>query len=297
VTSELEIRDYRPTDAGACVDVFSAAVPWSLLDVPAWEHMQASTPDTARLAQWVAVRDGRVLGFAFAFLSWWTTRPGAASCDVFVHPDEARRGVGGALAELVERHLAEIGATFVRLQVEERHLPFALARGFTDASRKRISAIDPRAVEGRPDPRVAPYSALVERRRELYELDLATTRDMPNEGEFDMSFERWEQDVWLDPVLSLEGSFAAVVDGRIAAATNLRLNGTRAGNAFTGTLREYRRRGLAVAVKTAALLWAAEHGVERVHTFNDETNAPMLRVNEKLGFRPWIVAVDVEREV
>src|SRR5262245_34010138 len=73
VSSDLEIRDYRPTDAGACVDVFHDAVPWSLLDVPAWEHMQASTPDTARVAQWVAVRDGHVLGFAFAFLTWWTT--------------------------------------------------------------------------------------------------------------------------------------------------------------------------------------------------------------------------------
>jgi RimJ/RimL family protein N-acetyltransferase len=118
---------------------------------------------------------------------------------------------------------------------------------------------------------------------------------MPNEGEFEMPFERWERDVWDDPLLALDGSFAAVVDGRPVAATTLRVSGRRAGNGFTGTLRDYRGRGLATAIKTASLLWAAEQGIERVHTFNDEENGAMLRVNEKLGYRAWLVAVDVER--
>ena len=295
MSSDVEIRPYDAADAAGCVDALRAAVPWSIADGAMWEHLQSSTPPTARLAQWVALREGRVAGFAFACLSWWTTTPGSASASVTVRPDEARRGIGGALADLAERHLSEIGATVVRTQTEERHLPWAAARGFAVASRKRISALDPREVTGSPDPSVVPYRELVERRRELYELDLASTRDMPNEGEFDMPFERWVQDVWDDPLLSMDGSFAAVADGRIAASTNLRVSGSCASNGFTGTLREYRGRGLATTVKTAALLWAAEHGIERVHTFNDEENAAMLRVNEKLGYRPWLVALDVER--
>jgi GNAT superfamily N-acetyltransferase len=295
VTSDVGVRAYNRADADGCVDVLRAAVPWSIADAAVWRHLQDVTPETARLAQWVAERDGRVVGFANAFLSWWTSTPGAASGSVFVRPENARRGIGSALADLAERHLSELDASLVRTQAEERYLPFAAARGFAVASRKRLSAIDPSAVSGGRDPRVRSYSELADRRDELYELDIATTRDMPNEGEFEMPFEVWERNVWEDPLLSLDGSFAALVDDRLVAATNLRVSGARASNGFTGTLRGFRGRGLATAVKTAALLWAAEHGVERVHTFNDEENTAMLCVNEKLGYQPWLVTVDIER--
>ena len=54
---------------------------------------------------------------------------------------------------------------------------------------------------------------------------------------------------------------------------------------FTGTLDEYRGRGLALAAKVAAMRWAAANGITQVAATNDETNAPMLAVNAKLGFR------------
>jgi GNAT superfamily N-acetyltransferase len=295
VTSDVELRPYTEEDAPGCVEVFAAAVPWSLANAATWAHVQDATPPSAGMGLWVAAEDGRVVGFASAFLTWWTTTPGAASGGVFVHPDATRRGIGGALADLAERHLSELGASSVRTQAEERYLPFAAAREFSVASRKRVSAVDPRTVAGSRDPRVFSYRELADRRDELYRLDIATTRDIPNEGEFEMPFERWERLVWNDPLLALDGSFAALVDGRVAAATHLRVRGSRAGNWFTGTLREFRGLGLATAVKTAALLWAAKHGVERMHTFNDEENAAMLRVNDKLGYEPWLVALDLER--
>jgi RimJ/RimL family protein N-acetyltransferase len=55
---------------------------------------------------------------------------------------------------------------------------------------------------------------------------------------------------------------------------------------MTGTLRDYRGCGLALLVKRATLVNAAKRGVELVSTENDETNGPMLRVNENLGYRP-----------
>ncbi len=295
MTSDAEIRPYEQDDAQGCVDVMTATMPWALNDVAGWQHMLASTPESARMAQWVAVEDARVVGFASAFRTWWTTTPGAASGGVFVHPDAGGRGTGSRLWEIAEAHLEELGATKVRTQAAESASAFALARGFDVVSRKRISAVDPRTVHGDRDPRVVPYGELEDRLEELYRLDVETTKDMPNEGEFELPFEQWKADVWEDPLLSREGSFAAIVDDRLAAATNLRVNGARAGNGFTGTLREYRGQGLATAIKTAGLLWAAEHGVERVHAFNDETNAPMLAVNTKLGYRPWVTVVDVER--
>ena len=55
---------------------------------------------------------------------------------------------------------------------------------------------------------------------------------------------------------------------------------------MTGALRDYRGRGLALLAKRPTLVNAAKRGVELVSTENDETNGPMLRVNENLGYRP-----------
>jgi mycothiol synthase len=54
---------------------------------------------------------------------------------------------------------------------------------------------------------------------------------------------------------------------------------------FTGSARAYRGRGIAGAVKMETLAQAIELGVTRVRTGNDEENAPMLHINERLGYR------------
>lgn len=275
--------------------MLGAALPYVLADGGVWAHQLEVMPAESQLAGWVAERDGRLVGFTNAFIPWWTPRRELGAGGVCVHPDEARHGIGSKLLELAEKHLRSIGAKRVRFSATEDHEQFIVAHGYHVASRKRVSAVDPRTLVGKRDTRLVSYAELGDRLEELYRLDLETSKDIPNDAEFSVPFEDWQSHVWDDPLLAHEGSFAAVVEGRLAAATNLRVAGARAGSGFTGTLREFRGRGLAVAVKTASLVWAAEHGVEWAHTFNDETNAPMLRVNDRLGYRPWIVSLDVER--
>lgn len=66
---------------------------------------------------------------------------------------------------------------------------------------------------------------------------------------------------------------------------------------LTGTLREFRRRGLARLVKLATIRWAAEHGITAIYTGNDTENAPMLALNDSLGFHPTIVYQDFGKEL
>ncbi len=49
--------------------------------------------------------------------------------------------------------------------------------------------------------------------------------------------------------------------------------------------RAARGRGIARALKVAQIAWAKENGVERLTTTNEQRNAPMIRVNESLGYR------------
>ena len=122
----------------------------------------------------------------------------------------------------------------------------------------------------------------------MYELDAEAMLDVPGEVAMDdVSYEQWLEDYWRHPDTDLDASVAAVIDDRPVAFSHLRIApGGQAITDMTGTLRAYRGRGLALLAKRATLVNAAERGVELVSTDNDETNGPMLRVNEKLGYRP-----------
>ena len=55
---------------------------------------------------------------------------------------------------------------------------------------------------------------------------------------------------------------------------------------WTCTARSARGQGLARALKLETLIQALELGVERVRTANDEANAPILHLNQQLGYQP-----------
>jgi GNAT superfamily N-acetyltransferase len=166
---------------------------------------------------------------------------------------------------------------------------FATAHGFRHTNTTRISGVDPRKIEPPSIPLGVDLRPLAELEpRQVYELDAEAMLDVPGEVAMDnVAFEQWLEDYWRHPDTDLEASVAAVIDDRPVAFSHLRVApGGRAVTDMTGTLREYRGRGLALLAKRATLVNAARRGVELVSTENDEANAPMLRVNERLGYQP-----------
>jgi len=53
---------------------------------------------------------------------------------------------------------------------------------------------------------------------------------------------------------------------------------------WTGVARKARGRGIARALKCETLMQAIVLGVDRVRTDNDSTNAPILHINETMGY-------------
>lgn len=201
-----------------------------------------------------------------------------------------RRGIGAALFERCEAHLAalDLGLVLAFSTAEDASRGFATANGFRHTQTIRISGVDPRAIDAAEAPAGVELRRLAELEpRAVFELDCEAMLDVPGDVTMDVvDFEQWLEEYWRHPDMDLEASVAAVVDGKPVAFSLLRVTAGRAVSDMTGTLRAYRSRGLALLAKRATLVNAAARGIELVITDNHETNAAMLRVNERLGYEP-----------
>jgi mycothiol synthase len=71
----------------------------------------------------------------------------------------------------------------------------------------------------------------------------------------------------------------------------------RSENALTAVRRDWRGRGIASLLKRRTLHWAAGNGVRELYTWTHAGNAPMLRLNEHLGYRTGQTSITVSREL
>ena len=295
------IRPLNPeTDAEGVVELIHEVFPITTATVESWRQQHAGMPPRARHAGWVAIVDGVVAGRAEGVLKWFSDS-GSAFAGVSVRRAFRGRGIGASLWERVEGHLDELGPTHVTTMFVEtaEGVDFARARGFAEQRAEAMSCVDPATVV--PAAEEAPFRVVPLRDvapEEVYEVDMITTQDVPlTDAVNQMPFDEWLQAIWNRPTITLDGSFAAVADGRVVGFTILGANRDR-GRCFTehtGTLSTYRNRGIAERVKRASLTWAAANGIRAAWTTNDETNAAMLAVNRRLGYTPRLRHVEYQR--
>ena len=57
-------------------------------------------------------------------------------------------------------------------------------------------------------------------------------------------------------------------------------------NLTTNVYPEYRKRGIATALKILTIRFARQQRMQVIRTGNDSTNASMLAINRKLGYKP-----------
>jgi GNAT superfamily N-acetyltransferase len=285
----MMLREGRNEDFGPATELLNRVWPHRVGSERSLRHAADAAPPDAHRRFWAAEDGGKLIGWATAAIEYQSAeRPGFLQ--VSVAPESRKAGLGTALLERCEAHLTDLCvATVLSFSTpEEASQRLATAHGFRHTNTIRISGVDPRTIEPRSAPPgvdLRPLASLDPHK--VYELDAEAMRDVPGEVVMDdVSYEQWLEDYWRHPDTDLDASVAAVIDDRPVAFSHLRIApGGRAVNDMTGTLRDYRGRGLAQLAKRATLVNAAKRGVELVSTDNDETNEPMLRVNEILGYR------------
>ena len=274
-------------------------------------HWLESHPERARLRLEVAEEQGRVVGYSQTMLSWYSSVPNGDSW-VGVLPDAQGRGIGSELYRRSEEYLLgfdlkKIETSAVEGTYGER---FALARGFVPtrtayASRLELadadlSALEP--LEGRlaaEGLRVVPLGEVddVPGVREVYATTLLDAPD--DDPEDDIRPEEFETHILGDPELSREASMIVLDGDKPVALAFLLVNPeTMVGiSDMTGTLPEYRGRGLARLAKLAVIRAAKELGMHAITTENDATNEAMLALNISLGYRRDLSVLSLKREL
>lgn len=120
--------------------------------------------------------------------------------------------------------------------------------------------------------------------RRLHPVGQAASADIPSSYEYvPEPYEEWA--VWMQPPAVLpERIWVAVVDGQPVGYSYLAYRLRIVETGFTGVLREHRGKGVARALKLETLVQAIDLGVKSVQTDNDSENAPILHLNEELGY-------------
>ena len=257
-------------------------------------RMSHIVPDD-RLSYWRVERDDELAGWAVAGLDAFAAGNTTAFAGVVVHPNRRREGIGGSLWEAASAHLDEIGARriVVYSQSDDDSCAFARRCGFTLDATSTTSAVDPRTLNAAPGPpdgiEIVPMERFDDDPKAVFASDSESALDEPGPSDFSgTTYEDWLRMIWNTPDCDHALSVAALADGVVLGTSFLytdRESG-RAANAGTGVLAAFRGRGIALLMKQHSLARAAAAGITTVITQNDDSNAPMLAINKKLGYQP-----------
>ena len=268
-------------DLAAYVEVWNAVPPNRPTTVEAQRERRERDP---RRLNVVALRDDAVVGCGFAGPSQSEGRVAVAPR---VLPAARRAGIGSSLLKMLIEHAGKTGCSHVSASVagdDDGSLAFARRFGFEEVDReveqvRSIGDEKPPAIPA--GVRFVTIAEQPQLLRDAYDLALEGYADLATPTPVTISLEEWLGEEATLPA----GSFVAFAGNEIVGYSGLcrRFDGV-VEDGLTVVRRDWRRRGLAIALKQAELHWAAANGIQEVVTWTQRGNDGMRAVNERLGY-------------
>ena len=317
-TLYLKIREFEPSDYPLLSEIYNANFPDYQRSVEEWKSRDDSVDKSKYyLQRYVFSEKDAIVGFGdlahvpdmFNPHKYWMT--------ILVDPKSQGRGIASSVYDSLIDKLAQLKAVGAWAGSREnlpRLTAFYRKRGFEERQRVWESRLD--VITAAPS-RFQDYAERVRKQgisitslsserksdpdalRKLHELVQTIAADIPGPEPFTpISYDQWEAFEIKNPSLLPEGYMIAKDGSKyVGLSTVWRIDrepkGLGQGN--TGVLREYRGRGIAIALKLSVIDYARRNGYTRVKTWNDSINAPMLAVNIKLGFRREVGWLTLEK--
>jgi GNAT superfamily N-acetyltransferase len=235
---------------------------------------------------------------ACGFVEAWI---GLALAHIVVVPRRRRSGIGSALLEDVRERARGFGRETLQGEVHESDAEsreFLEHRGFVQVGGEKAVALELAHVDApEVDPpdgvRIVTRVEQPDRLDEMYAVGVQADEDIPG-SEGVQTFEQWKAHEIDRPARRPELCFIALAGDEVIGYAALQVFGDEAHHGLTATRRDWRRRGVASALKRAEIAAAKRAGFRRLLTESEERNEPMRRLNEKLGYVPapeWSMVV------
>jgi GNAT superfamily N-acetyltransferase len=300
----LTLRPFTADDYPALVRVNNAVEPDYPITAEEWRYEDEHQEPRCRWARWLAGWDAEVVGFGQYGQSPYRYHPRKFEITVSVHPGFQGRGIGSALYNHLLEALRPLDPVLLQAYTREdrpRAVRFLSDRGFQEVMREWESRLDVRTFDPAPfsdrEEKVRAQGIEIrtlreletdpDRNRKLYALMCELERDVPSpDAPTDPDYSSWIAHTLNNPNLLPDGWFIAVHHGQYLGYTNLWRSqaGDYLDTGLTGVKREYRRRGIALALKLRAAAYARQCGAAEIRTGNEVGNVGMLAINQRLGF-------------
>ncbi len=281
------------SDELASLEVYNTVWPHDAVTIEAVHSYRDSAQD---YIDYLVREDGVILGSGVGAVFAYRARRVVALITVLA--GQRGRGAGTALYEAISRWAGERGAGELEVSAssdDPESLSFAQRRGFIEVRRQvglvlSLAGVSPLRVQPPAGIEIVTWAQRPELARGMYEVDLEIHPDIPGFEDVALEpFEDWMAHNMQRPTDSPEATFIALAGEEVVGFAKLSLTAPMAaGNAMTAVKRAWRGRGIAGALKAAEINWALANGYTELHTSNEERNAPINRLNARLGYRPGI---------
>jgi len=306
IASQLAFRPATVDDAAFAADVMTSVTPSSPWDPVSLGYWWSQPDEVRKVARFVALRGERPVGYAEFDHAIWEVQPERYA---FISGDllpESRDALSDLLAGMEERATAD-GARILRTRANEddpSRIEAVLGRGYREDRLHRRWELD--LVANRESLLAMTERSRARMRKERVELltladdtdpdvikkiwrlseeagdDVPTT--VPRVPEAMEGYVRWTR----APEIHRDRFWIARIGDEVVGVSVLGYPPVRGivGTEWTATARSVRGRGVARALKCETVAQAIALGVDRVRTGNDAANAPILHLNETMGYHP-----------
>ena len=303
---DVVLREAKLSDAAFVADLETATRPDEPRDPIIMKDYWRNPEDNMKIERFIGELGGDRVAYAHQRHEIWKTpkRYGNVSGDLMPAQRTATR-LDALFAAMEERSRAEGTKTFTTWSWEDDAVRVGVLtkRGYHDERYQRFweldlvaerAKLDAMAAESRAKMREQKIRVLTidrdndpEKWKKLWQMSEEASRDIPRtapyrESSFD-DFMKWmrspglrEDRIWIarDGDALLGVSMLSYPPKRGVVATD-----------WTGVARIGRGRGVARAVKLETVIQAIALGVDRIRTDNDFKNAPILHINETMGYK------------